>query len=112
MRRGFLLVPLVLSACERKLDIDAPAPRVSADIDTLPSLPTSTLDIPLTYDLSPVVKALNEAVPTSFGNIAERHEVKGQPRMHVAFEATRDPFRVSLDGQTAHLTAIIHYAGK
>lgn len=112
MRRGFLLLPLVLSACERKLDIDAPAPRVSADIDTLPSLPTSTLDIPLTYDLSPVVKALNEAVPTRFGNIAERHEVKGQPRMHVAFEATRDPFRVSLNGQTAHLTAIIHYAGK
>lgn len=112
MRRGFLLLSLVLSACERKLDIDAPAPRVSADIDTLPSLPTSTLDIPLTYDLSPVVKALNEAVPNRFGNITERHEVKGQPRMHVAFEATRDPFRVSLNGQTAHLTAIIHYAGK
>lgn len=101
-----------VSGCERKLDIDAPAPRVTADTDTLPSLPTSTLDIPLTYDLSPVVKALNEAVPTKFGDIAERHEVKGQPRMHVAFEATRDPFRVSLDGQTAHLTAIIHYAGK
>jgi hypothetical protein len=112
MRYFLLASVLLLSACERKLDIDAPAPRVTADTDTLPSLPTSTLDIPLTYDLSPVVKALNEAVPTKFGDIAERHEVKGQPRMHVAFEATRDPFRVSLDGQTAHLTAIIHYAGK
>jgi hypothetical protein len=101
-----------VSGCERKLDIDAPEPRSTADTDTLPSLPTSTLDIPLTYDLSPVVKALDAAVPTKFGNIAERHAVNGQPRMHVAFEATRDPFRVSLDGQVAHLTAIIHYAGK
>jgi hypothetical protein len=112
MRRGFVVLLITLSACERKLDIDAPAPRVTADTDTLPSLPTSTLDIPLSYDLSPVGKALNEAVPTKFGDIADRHEIKGQPRMHVAFEATRDPFRVSLDGQTAHLTAIIHYAGK
>jgi hypothetical protein len=101
-----------LLGCERKLDIDAPEPRSTADTDTLPSLPTSTLDIPLTYDLSPVVKALDAAVPTKFGNIAERHNVNGQPRMHVAFEATRDPFKVSLDGQIAHLTAIIHYAGK
>jgi hypothetical protein len=113
-RGGTLILALgaALSGCERKLDIDAPEPRPTADTDTLPSLPTSTLDIPLTYDLSPVVKALDGAVPTRFGNIDERHDVKGQPRMHVAFEATRDPFKVSLNGQTAHLTAIIHYAGK
>jgi hypothetical protein len=32
--------------------------------------------------------------------------------MHIAFEALRDPFRVSLDGQVAHLTAVVHYAGR
>src|SRR6188508_2353998 len=108
----FLAAIAVFSGCERKLDIDAPEPRSTADTDTLPSLPTSTLDIPLTYDLSQVVKALDGAVPKRFGNIEDRHDVKGQPRMKVAFEATRDPFKVSLTGQTAHLTAIIHYAGK
>lgn len=113
LRVSLVLVSLLaIAGCERKLDIDAPPPAVMADTDTLPSLPTSTLDIPLTYDLAPVVRALEGAVPKRFGNIEERHEVKGQPRMHVAFEAARDPFQVSLDGQTAHLTAIIHYAGK
>lgn len=103
---------IATTSCEHKLDIDAPPPRITADTDTLPSLPTSTLDIPLTYDLAPVVRALENAVPKKFGNIEERHNVNGQPRMHVAFEATRDPFQVTLDGQTAHLTAVIHYAGK
>jgi len=113
LRVSVVLVSLLaVAGCERKLDIDAPPPAVTADTDTLPSLPTSTLDIPLTYDLSPVVRALEGAVPKKFGNIDERHDVTGQPRMHVAFEATRDPFQVSLNGQTAHLTAIIHYAGK
>jgi hypothetical protein len=113
LRVSFALVSvLAIAGCEHKLDIDAPPPAVTADTDTLPSLPTSTLDIPLTYDLSPVVRALENAVPRKFGSIDERHEVKGQPRMHVAFEASRDPFQVSLDGQTAHLTAILNYAGK
>ena len=113
LRVSLALVSLLaVAGCDRKLDIEAPPPAMMADIDTLPSLPTSTLDIPLTYDLSPVVRALENAVPKSFGSIDERHEVKGQPRMHVAFEATRDPFQVSLDGQTAHLTAVLHYAGK
>ena len=99
-------------ACDTKLDISAPPPSVTADIDTLPTLPSSTLDIPLTYDLSPVVQALEKAVPKRFGSIDERHDVPGQPRMHVAFEATRDPFQVSLNGQVAHITAVLHYAGK
>ena len=107
-----LFAALNAAACDTKLDISAPPPSVSADIDTLPPLPSSTLDIPLTYDLSPVVQALEKAVPKKFGSIDERHDVPGQPRMHVAFEATRDPFQVSLDGQVAHITAVLHYAGK
>ena len=106
------LAVLSLAACDRGLDIEAPPPAVTADVDTLPSLPTSTLDIPLTYDLSPVVQALEKSVPKKFGNINERHQIPGQPRMNVAFEALRDPFRVSLEGQTAHLTAVVHYAGR
>ena len=106
------IVAAIASSCAAKLDINAPPPAVTADTDTLPALPSSTLDIPLTYDLSPVVQALEKAVPKKFGNISERHDVPGQPRMHVAFEATRDPFRVSLDGQVAHITAVLNYAGK
>lgn len=82
-----------------------------ADTDTLPSLPTSTLDIPLTYDLSPVVAALEKAVPRKFGNIKERKQLANK-RMSIAFEAVRDPFSVSLNGQTAYITAVVHYEGQ
>lgn len=106
------LTALLGTACQAKLDVDAPPPHETADVDTLPALPSSTLDIPLTYDLSPVVQALEKAVPRKFGNIDERHTVPGQPRMHVAFEAVRDPFQVALAGQVAHITAVLHYSGK
>jgi hypothetical protein len=100
-----------LAGCDAKLDVDAPAPAMMADSDTLPSLPTSTLDIPLTYDLTPVVTALEKAVPRKFGNIKERKQLANK-RMAVAFEAVRDPFSVSLNGQTAYITAVVHYAGQ
>ncbi|MBC7821007.1 MAG: DUF4403 family protein, partial [Planctomycetaceae bacterium] len=110
----FLLLPtaaLVISGCESRLDVDAPAPAMLADVDTLPSLPTSTLDIPLTYDLSPVVREVEKAVPKKFGNIADRKQLSNK-RMHVAFEATRGPFSVSLNGQTAHIAAVVTYKGR
>ena len=101
----------LLGGCETRLDVDAPAPAMMADTDTLPSLPTSTLDIPLTYDLSPVVAALEKAVPKKFGNIKERKQLANK-RMAVAFEAVRDPFSVSLNGQTAYISAVVHYEGQ
>ena len=85
---------------------------MTADVDTLPSLATSTLDIPLTYDLAPVIAALEKAVPARFGDINKRIAVPNRDRMHIAFEAVRDPFQVSLDGQTAHITGVVHYEGR
>jgi len=82
-----------------------------ADADTLPTLPTSTLDIPLTYDLTPIVRALESAVPKRFGDIDERKQL-ANPRMQVSYEATRSPFTVSLDGQTARLTSVVTYKGR
>ena len=105
------LALFVAAGCEARLDVDAPPPSMMADTDTLPSLPTSTLDIPLTLDLSPVVASLETAVPRKFGNIAERKTVSNK-RVHVAFEATRDPFSVALNGRTATITGVVHYKGR
>jgi hypothetical protein len=99
------------AACEARLDVDAPTPSMMADTDTLPSLPTSTLDIPLTLDLSPVVASLENAVPKKFGNIAERKAVSNK-RVHIAFEAVRDPFSVSLTGRTATINGVVRYKGR
>jgi uncharacterized protein DUF4403 len=103
---------LAASACEPSLDVSAPPPAMMADTDTLSALPSSTLDIPLTYDLTPVVRALENAVDKKFGDINERHAIPGHSRVQVAFEGVRDPFQVSLDGQTARLTTVIHYKGR
>lgn len=118
MPRSFRIAPLAplvfaasVLACDARLDVEAPAPAMMADVDTLPTLPTSTLDIPLTYDLTPVVRALEGAVPRKFGNIDERKKTSN-PRMEIAYEATRNPFSVSLDGQTARITAVVHYKGR
>ena len=74
---------LALTACEARLDVDAPAPAMMADADTLPSLPTSTLDIPLTLDLTPVVSELDNAVPRKIGNNDERNSVSNK-RLKIA----------------------------
>ena len=100
-----------ISGCDAKLDVDAPPPAMMADIDTLPSLPTSTLDIPLSLDLTSVVREVEKAVPKKFGNIADRKQLSNK-RMHVAFEATRDPFSVTLTGQTARISSVVHYKGR
>src|SRR5215207_184341 len=84
---------------------------MTADVDTLPTLPTSTLDIPLTYDLSPVVREVEKAVPRKFGNLAERKQLSNK-RIHIAYEATRGPFSVSLNGQTAYIGATVNYKGR
>lgn len=102
---------LASAACEARLDVDAPAPAMLADVDTLPSLPTSTLDIPLTLDLSPVVRELEKAVPRRFGNIDERKPVSNK-RVKIAFEATRGPFSVSLNGRTATISGVVQYKGR
>lgn len=109
-----VLLTVILAAatgCEARLDVDAPAPAMLADVDTLPTLPTSTLDIPLTLDLSPVVRDLEKAVPRRFGDIDDRKPTSNK-RVHIAFEATRDPFVVSLTGQTARIAAVVHYKGR
>jgi len=112
LRRLALLASAALSlACDSALDVDAPAPAMMADVDTLPTLPTSTLDIPLTYDLTPIVRSLENAVPRKFGDIDQRRQLSNK-RMHIAFEATREPFTVTLDGQTARISATVHYKGR
>ncbi|HEX2723660.1 MAG TPA: DUF4403 family protein, partial [Gemmatimonadaceae bacterium] len=105
------IAAIALTGCDAKLDVDAPAPAMMADMDTLPPLPTSTLDIPLTYDLTPVVREVEKAVPKKFGNLAERKQLSNK-RIHVAYEARREPFAVSLTGQTAHIASVVHYKGR
>lgn len=102
----------VLAGCRGSQELDAPAPRITGDVDSLPPLPPSTIEAPITYDLSPVVAELERAVPRRLGDIDERHAVPSNSRVHFAFAAEREPFRVALSGRTARMEAIVHYMGR
>src|SRR5258707_869526 len=51
------------SACRETRQIDAPPPASRAVSDTLAPMPPSVVDVPVSYDLAPVITALEGAVP-------------------------------------------------
>ena len=94
--------------------VDAPAPRSVADAagDSLPVLPPSLVDAPITYDLTPAIANLEASVPTKFGDIEARKRSATNRRVNTAFAAERTPFRVTFDGSTVRVGTILEYQGK
>lgn len=111
-RSGVVAAALLIMACDRSPKVVAPEPTVKADVDSLPTLPPSLIEAPLTYDLTPVLASLEAAVPKRFGNISEKKAHPTNKRVHFAFAARREPFVLKLDGDTVRMTAIINYAGR
>lgn len=110
---GAALFACLLAACERRPEVDAPPP------DTLGELSEAVLEIPpsivqseIRYDLEPALAALEKAVPRTFGDIEERLQAGSNKRMHVAFEARRSPFVISLDSQRVSVSSVIEYEGR
>lgn len=105
----------LLAACDRAPD--APPARVAASgagevVAALPPLPESELDLEVAYDLAPAVAALEAAVPRTFGDLADRKPVPGNPRLSIAFEARRTPFRVTVRGNTATIASVVTYRAR
>jgi hypothetical protein len=101
-----------LAACSQPRSVEAPPPALADDTDSPPELPPSTLNVPVSYDLTPIIAKLEEVIPRSWGDIAERMTLPRNRRVSVAFEVKREPFKVSLDGETARMSALIHYSGR
>lgn len=99
-------------ACDRRPAVEAPEPAAVADVDSLPTLPPSVIEAPVSYDLTPVLAELERVVPKRFGNIRERKQLPTNKRVHIAFEAERQPFTVTLDDGVVRMSAIISYAGR
>ncbi len=111
-----LSVALVATAlgCGIGGSVDAPAPtRVADDAgDSLPVLPPSLVDAPITYDLGPAFANLETSVPHTFGNIKARKQSATNRRVKTAFAAERAPFDVKLEGTTVHVGTVLDYQGK
>lgn len=107
------LIPLLL-ACGSTGSVDAPAPKPVADVivDSLPELPPSLVDAPITYDLTPAVEKLEASVPRKFGDINARKRSESNRRVNTAFAAERTPFVVRFDGTTVRVGTVLEYQGK
>ena len=111
---GALLAMCALSACRNEsLTPSAPTSRPGMrQIPELPSMPVSSVDAPISYALGPALTALEQAVPKRFGSLTQRIPIAGNTRQHVAFAATRTPFRVTFDGEQLTLTTTVSYTGR
>lgn len=85
---------------------------MEADLHTPDDLPPSILNVPVTYDLTSVLEALERAVPRGFGDIDEERPHPSNDRVAFAFEVERSPFRARLDGEVARISATLRYRGR
>jgi len=107
------IVAMTVAACDRAKPRAADSARVELDeVDSLPPLPPSVLELPVEYDLEPAVAALEAAIPRTFGDIDDRRAVPGRARLRIAFAAQRSPFTVSVRGNTATITSMVTYEGR
>ena len=109
------LAVVVLGGCRAAgPDILADPPRqlFSATTELPPPLPPTVVDIPLLVDLTTALGLLEEALPRSFGDIDRKQQIPGNKRAAFAFQVRRDPFAISVKGDTFQIATTIHYEGK
>lgn len=95
------------------LRIDAPPPAVVADLpDSLPQLPASVVEAPISYDMSSAMDSLERALPRTYGDITRRMQLGENRRAHFAFAVSRSPFRLRLDGRTVSLSTVVEYEAR
>lgn len=107
-----LLLASAAVACDRGPALEAPPPALEEDTGVVEALPPSVLNVPVTYDLTPLLAEVEAIVPRRMGRLDERMPLPSNSRVEFAFEARRDRFRADLDGDTARISALVHYRGR
>ncbi|MDB4884110.1 MAG: hypothetical protein JWL95_2876 [Gemmatimonadetes bacterium] len=85
------------------LDVAAPAPSVA---------PLSRFSVPLEYDVTAVLRVVDQVVPRTFGSMDSVRTIGDDTRKHYAFAATRGPFTAFASGQEMHLRATLAYSAR
>jgi len=93
---------------------EAPPPAMVTGVvqESLPAVPPSRLEIPVRYDLKPALDWLEAEVPGTIGDIDEKLAVKGNDRLHIAYQIMREPFQLGLEGRTVTMSSVLHYQGR
>ncbi len=102
---------LALTACRRDGSSSAGNPTAETELPA-PRPILSRFTVPLDYDFTPVLAIVERAVPKTFGSIDSVKQAGDDTRRHYAFEATRSPFTVFVDGSMVHLHATLAYQAR
>jgi len=93
--------------------LDAPQPHVSSEIvDSLPGMPLSIVEAPVTYDLDTAIDSLEAAVPRTYGDLDQKIVTAKNERVSFSFLLHRSPFRVTVRGQSVTISADVEYSGR
>lgn len=92
--------------------IEAPRPASVTDVVRVPDIPPSSLNVPVSYDLTPIIRQLEDIVPRAYGSLDRRVGLESNERASVAFELSRTPFQVSLVGDVVRLSSVISYKAR
>jgi hypothetical protein len=110
-RCGAALLLVACAACSRESpstksappDVGAPTPSAAA---------LSRFSVPLEYDVTAVLRLVEQVVPKTFGSMDSVRSIEGNGRKHYAFEATRGPFTAFAVGREMHLRATFAYQAR
>jgi hypothetical protein len=100
---------LVACAPEAPSTKSAP-PDVGAPAPSAPAL--SRFSVPLEYDVTAVLRLVDQVVPKTFGSMDSVRAINGDSHKHYAFEATRGPFTAFATGREMHLRATFAYRAR
>jgi hypothetical protein len=99
-----LLIAFVFAACSH-----APAPTTSPVGLTAPPAELTTIVIPVTTSLAPLVPQVESQVPKLLQKL-DAYEMDPQQRFGLKYKVVRDPIALNMQGSGLHATTTIHYA--
>jgi hypothetical protein len=109
--RALVVLFAILSGCTRETPtVKAAPPDVGAPAPTSGVL--SRFSVPLEYDVTAVLRLVDQVVPKTFGSLDSVRQIGDDSRKHYAFEARRGPFTAFASGREMHLRATLAYAAR
>lgn len=92
--------------------VRAPAIDTAGVDAALAPLPPSLLSVPVQLDLAPLVAAMEDGVPTTWGDLDTRIDVADNDRLDVAFDLARSPLRATFEDSVARVATTISYRAR
>jgi hypothetical protein len=107
------IVAIVYFVRQTTIVLDAPRPHIiSGSVDSLPQMPFSIVEAPVTYDLDTAIDSLEAAVPRTYGDLDQKIVTAKNERVSFSFLLHRSPFRVTVRGQSVTISADVEYSGR